>query len=458
MENIAKSHYSIEAEQAVLGALLFDNAALDVISDVITREDFYDHYHSNIYKTIQNIVNGGEIADELTVASSMEFIVDREDPDQGMPYLQKCLEGCFGIANARKYSKIVLEKSVLRKIAALSMGMYGDTESKKTSSEIIASVQEEIQKLLERQNSIEEGFKSFKDLLNENVSDLQELYANKDIGGISGLETGIKELDDITNGFQNSELIIVAGRPSMGKTALCMNIAEHVAVKVKKTVAVFSMEMQDKSLSLRTIGSNARINSEVLRSGHLEDNDWEKLSLGVGRLSDCPIYIDDTAALNAYQIASKAKALKKRLGDIGLIVIDYLQLMASIKKGKNNDTRANELAETTRALKQLAKELQCPIVVLSQLNRDLEKRPNKRPQMSDLRESGAIEQDADLILFIYRDEVYNETTEHKGIAEIIIGKQRNGRIGTVRTAFIGEYTRFENLKTYGDAYQSRYDL
>lgn len=452
MEDIAKSHYSIEAEQAVLGALLFDNASLDVISDVITHEDFYDPYHASIYKTIQTIVNGGEIADELTVASSMEFIVDRDDPDQGMPYLQKCLEGCFGIANARKYSKIVLEKSTLRQIAALSMGMYGATESKKTSTEIINSVQDAIQKLIERQNSIEEGFKKFKDLLNENVSDLQELYASKDLGGISGLETGIKELDDITNGFQKSDLIIIAGRPSMGKTALCMNIAEHVATKVNKSVAVFSMEMQDKSISLRTLGSNARINSEVLRSGDLKDSDWEKLSLGLGKLSDVPIYVDDAPALNAYQIASKAKALKKKIGEVGLIVIDYLQLMASIKKGKN-DTRANELAETTRALKQLAKELQCPVVVLSQLNRDLEKRPNKRPQMSDLRESGAIEQDADLILFIYRDEVYNkDTTQDKGIAEIIIGKQRNGRIGTIRTAFIGEYTRFENLQSYGSGY------
>ena len=288
-----------------------------------------------------------------------------------------------------------------------------------------------------------QGFVAIPSLLTQVVDRIETLYSRDNDSDVTGIATGFTDLDSMTSGLQPGDLIIVAGRPSMGKTAFSINIAEHVALEVTKPVAVFSMEMGGTQLAMRMIGSVGRLNQHTLRTGKLEDDDWSRMTHALGRLNDAPIFIDETAALNSLELRSRARRLHRQNGGLGLIVVDYIQLMSS-PSGKNSENRATEISEISRSLKSLAKELQVPVIALSQLNRSLEQRPNKRPIMSDLRESGAIEQDADLILFIYRDEVYNPDSPDKGKAEIIIAKQRNGPIGKVELTFRGEYTRFEN--------------
>ncbi len=438
-----KIHQSMEAEQAVLGALLIDNEALERVSDVLTVEDFYHDAHRVIYQHILTMVEKGEPADIVTVSASIEA-AGHLPGIGGFAYIVALAESVPSVLNARYYAGVVLEKYTLRKIDSLTHSVTSETQKSRNSMEIIELVNAETQKLSDRKHSLNQGFKVLKALLLENIQDLTDLTARSDFSGVSGLPTGLLDLDQITSGMQPGDLIVVAGRPSMGKTALAMNIAESAAVQEKKTVAVFSMEMQSKSISARILGSVAKVNSEAMRNGRLSDTDWERLSVAIGKINEAPLHIDETPALSVLQLAARAKRLRARVGDIGLIVVDYIQLMATSSTRKS-DTKANEVAEITRGLKALAKELNCPIIALSQLNRNLELRPNKRPIMSDLRESGAIEQDADVILFIYRDEVYHPDSDDKGIAEIIIAKQRNGRVGTIKTAFQGEYTRFTNL-------------
>lgn len=453
--NDKKIHFSIESEQAVLGALMIDNEVLERVSDVLTVADFYHDAHKVIYSQILKLIDELTPADVITVSEALRDAGLLESIG-AMPYIVKLADGVPGASNARYYAKIVLEKATLRKIDELSAEAVDATGSPLSSKDVINSMQLEYQKLLDRQESLDQGFKAIKPLLMQNVESLQDRYANFKEGTTvaeDSIETGFNSLDEITHGLRPGELIIVAGRPSMGKTAFSMNIAEYAAINNKKSVAIFSMEMQATDISCRLIGSVGRIDSGALRSGNLGDNDWERLSVALGKLNETKINIDETPALTVSQLSSRAKRLKAKIGKLDLIIVDYIQLMGSNKLNKN-ETRANEVAEITKGLKRLAKELQVPIIALSQLNRDLEKRPNKRPQMSDLRESGAIEQDADLILFLYRDEIYNPDSEQKGIAEIIIGKQRNGRIGTVRTAFHGEYTRFENLNNSYSNFES----
>jgi replicative DNA helicase len=291
-----------------------------------------------------------------------------------------------------------------------------------------------------------QGFIDIQPLLKEVVERIETLYNQDNQSDVTGIATGFHDLDEKTSGFQPGDLVIVAGRPSMGKTAFSLNIAEHVALTLQKPVAVFSMEMGGAQLAMRMLGSVGRLDQHKVRTGRLLDEDWSRLTHALGKLNDAPLFIDESAALNALELRARARRLHRQHGDLGLIVVDYLQLMSAASQGEN---RATEISEISRSLKALAKELHVPVVALSQLNRSLEQRPNKRPVMSDLRESGAIEQDADLILFIYRDEVYNPETQDKGIAEIIIGKQRNGPIGKVDLTFLGEYTRFESYAKSG---------
>jgi replicative DNA helicase len=291
-----------------------------------------------------------------------------------------------------------------------------------------------------------DGFRDIHQLLSQVMERVDMLYHRENPSDITGIPTGFNDLDQMTSGLQEGELIVVAGRPSMGKTALALNMGEHVAVETRLPVAVFSMEMSGTQLATRMLGSIGRLDQHKLRTGRLSDEDWNKLTNAVGKLHDAPIHIDETAALNALELRARARRLHRQYGKLGLIIVDYLQLMSASTQGEN---RATEISEISRSLKALSKELHVPVVALSQLNRSPEQRPNKRPVMSDLRESGAIEQDADLILFIYRDEVYNPDSPEKGRAEIIIGKQRNGPIGTINLTFLGQYTRFENYASAG---------
>ena len=442
------SNHLIEAEQAVLGAILKNNAALDAIADVLLPEDFYHGSHSAIYRAAIKLVNNAVCADPFTLASELDADGLLESIG-GITYLGELIEAPCTPQAARNYALAVLEKSAMRKIAELSEKMAVATTSTMRSNEIIEEIQAEVQRLADRKSSLEKGFKTMKQLVVENIDDLQRAHENYCDGKISGLSTGLIDLDEMLGGLQNSDLIVVAGRPSSGKTSLAMNMVEHIGLNLKENVAVFSLEMADKSLSKRMLCSVSRVESDKARRGNFDDKDFEKLSAGMGKLDLETIMIDDSPALTVQQITSKSKRLKARVGKLSAIVIDYLGLMG-VSSTSKTETRATQVAGITAGLKKLAKELNIPVVILSQLNRNLEARPNKRPMPSDLKESGAIEQDADVLLMVYRDEMYNPDTPDKGIAEIIVAKQRDGRVGTVRAAYIGEYTRFENLSRRGE--------
>jgi replicative DNA helicase len=342
----------------------------------------------------------------------------------------------------------VRDRSILRQLAATAGDIADSAYSPlgRSAKEILDQAEAKVLHIAEQGDRGVQQFAEIGKLLAEVVERIETLYNRDDPSDVTGVPTGYADLDRMTSGFQPGDLVIIAGRPSMGKTSLALNIGEHVALDTKMPVAVFSMEMGASQLALRMIGSVGRLDQHKLRTGRLAAEDWEKLSAALGRLSEAPILIDDTPALNAIEVRSRARRLAKTYGKLGLVIVDYLQLMQASSQGEN---RATEISEISRAMKSLAKELKVPVVALSQLNRSLEQRPNKRPVMSDLRESGAIEQDADVILFIYRDEQYNPDTQDKGVAEVIVGKQRNGPTGTVRLAFLGEYTRFENLAPSG---------
>lgn len=434
--------HSIEAEQSVLGGLLLDNSAFDRIGDAFSEADFYRDDHRRIFHHIVKLLQAGKPADVITVDEAIKSSEDR-DMTGGLAYLGALAQATPSAHNIRRYAEIVRERAVMRKLVEVGTEIADSALNPlgRDVGQMLDEAESKVLQIAEAGSRGRQGFLDIQPLLTQVMERIDMLYHRENQSNVTGVPTGYHDLDDRTSGFQEGDLIIVAGRPSMGKTAFALNIAEHVAVENRLPVAVFSMEMAGTQLAMRLLGSVGRLDQHKLRTGRLSDEDWNRLANAVGKLNDTPIHIDETPALNSLELRARSRRLHRQYGKLGLIVVDYLQLMQSSSQGEN---RATEISEISRSLKALAKELKVPVIALSQLNRGLEQRPNKRPIMSDLRESGAIEQDADLILFIYRDEVYNEGTADKGIAEIIIGKQRNGPIGTVRLTFLGEYTRFEN--------------
>jgi len=439
--------HSLEAEQSVLGGLLLDNDRADSVGDVITEADFYSEAHRLIYRHIVGLITDSRPADVVTLAEALSS-AQKLDYVGGLAYLAALVQNVPTAANIRHYAHIVRERSVLRQLAAaagqIAEAAYNPLS--RSAREVLDEAEAAVLHIAEQGARSSQGFEPIGKLLATVVEHIETLYNRDDPSPVTGVATGFSDLDKETAGLQPGDLIVVAGRPSMGKTALALNFAEHVALGLKLPVAIFSMEMGASQLALRMIGSVSRLDQQLLRTGRIAHDDWAKLSNALGRLHDAPILIDETPALTAIEVRSRARRAMKQYGMLGLVVVDYLQLMQATTTGEN---RATEISEISRSMKALAKELKVPVVALSQLNRSLEQRPNKRPVMSDLRESGAIEQDADVILFIYRDEVYNPETPDKGTAEIIIGKQRNGPIGMVRLTFLGEYTRFESFTKTG---------
>jgi replicative DNA helicase len=434
---------SIEAEQSVLGGLMLDNRCFDQIGDKLDPQDFYRKEHQLIFKAISDLTVESKPADVLTVS---EYLQNTGDLAQagGLAYIGTLAKNTPSTANVSAYAEIVRERSVMRRLLSvagdISRAVY-EPEGRNTV-ELLDFAERNIFAISEM-GSRSGGFQSLTKLLSGAVERIDKLYQSD--SAISGLPTGFTDLDGMTSGLQDADLIIVAGRPSMGKTSLAMNIAENVAVGQKLPVAIFSMEMPGEQLAMRMLASMSRINTHKIRTGKLNDDDWPRVTSTISLLAQAPIFIDDTPGLTPMELRARARRLKREHG-LALVLVDYLQMMQSFEGSEN---RATEVSHITRALKNLAKEINVPLIVMSQLNRSLEQRPNKRPVMSDLRESGSIEQDADVIFFIYRDEVYNDDSVDKGTAEIIISKHRNGPTGTVRLTFLGQYTKFENYISAG---------
>jgi replicative DNA helicase len=449
LDQIKLPPHSVEAEQSVLGGLLLEASALDKIADLMTDDDFYRHEHRLIYRQIVRLSEMAKPVDVITVAEALE-IAGELDKVGGLPYLGSLAQNVPSAANIRRYGEIVRERSIMRKLVEVGTDISSSAYSPagRDAAQLLDEAESKVFEIAEAGSRGKQGFMSMPPLLTQVVERIETLYGRDNQSDVTGTATGFTDLDRMTSGLQPGDFIIVAGRPSMGKTAFSINIAENVALDGKLPVAIFSMEMGASQLAMRMLGSVGKLNQHDLRTGRLQDDDWGRLTHALGRLNDAPVYIDESAALSALEVRARARRLHRQNNGLGLIVLDYLQLMSS-PGNKASENRATEISEISRSLKSLAKELHVPVIALSQLNRSLEQRPNKRPVMSDLRESGAIEQDADLILFIYRDEVYNSDSPDKGKAEIIIGKQRNGPIGKVELAFRGEYTRFDNLASGG---------
>ncbi len=436
--------HSIEAEQSVLGGVLLSDDSWDGVAELVAFSDFYRPDHRLIYRHMAKLAEANEPIDPVTVAEALNASGELENAG-GFAYLAELAKDTPSASNIRAYATVVRDRSALRHLiqAAQDIADSGYNPDGRSSDDLIDEAERKIMQITE-QGPKAGGPMDVNPLLTRAVERIDELYNSG--GDITGLSTGYDELDRMTSGLQRSDLVIVAGRPSMGKTSFAMNLVEHAVLNQDKPILVFSMEMPADQLIVRMLSSIGRIDQTRIRNGKLEQEDWPKLSGAVNKMKDVPLYIDDTPALTPTEIRSRARRVARETGGLGMIMVDYMQLMrvAGFSEG-----RTAEISEISRNLKAIAKEFDCPMVALSQLNRALEQRPNKRPVNSDLRESGAIEQDADVIMFIYRDEVYNEESPDKGIAEIIIGKQRNGPIGTCRLAFIGQYTRFENLAREG---------
>ncbi len=449
LDSLKLPPHSIEAEQSVIGGLLLENEALDKIADILSAQDFYQHDHKTIFQHISKLIEHNRPADIVTVAESLESTAELSSIG-GIAYLGALAQNTPTAANIRRYAEIVRERAIMRKLVVVGSGIADSAYNPngRDAQQLLDEAEAKIFQIAEGGQRSSQGFQDIKELLPQVAERIDMLFSRDNQSDVTGIPTGFSDLDSMTSGFQGGDLIIVAGRPSMGKTAFSLNIAENVALDTGLPVAVFSMEMASTQLAMRMIGSVGRLDQHRMRTGRLEDEDWEKLTTALGRLNEAPIFIDEGAGLSSFDVRARARRLHRQTGKLGLIVVDYLQLMAA-PAGKQGENRATEISEISRSLKALAKELDVPVVALSQLNRSVEQRPDKRPVMSDLRESGAIEQDADLILFIYRDEVYNPDSADKGTAEIIIGKQRNGPIGRVRLTFIGENTRFENFANAG---------
>ena len=439
-ESLKIPPHSIEAEQSVLGGLMLDNEAWMVIGDKISETDFYRQDHRLIFRAIAYLASQQKPLDVITLSEWLKENRSLEDAG-GLAYLATMAKDTPSAANISAYADIVREKSILRQLISVGTDITdsGYNTEGRDSRELLDQAERKVFEIAEQGSRNTKSFRDLKSLMKatlENIEVLSKLNST-----ITGVSTGYTDLDEMTSGLQKGDLVIVAGRPSMGKTTFSMNIAEYAAAHKKLPVAVFSMEMPAEQLTLRLLSSMGRVDQHRLRTGQLTDEDWPRIATAVKLFADVPMFIADSPALSPNEVRARSRRLVREHGQLGLIVLDYLQLMQGSGR---NENRTNEVSEISRSLKALAKELSTPIIVLSQLNRSLEQRPNKRPIMSDLRESGAIEQDADVIMFVYRDEVYNPDSAEKGSAEIIIAKQRNGPIGTCRLTFLGKYTRFEN--------------
>lgn len=445
--NLRIPPHSIEAEQSVLGGLLLDNHAWDRIGDVLKLEDFYRDDHRRIYRHIARLIEHNSPADVVTVHESIESSEDK-DKTGGLAYLGTLAQNTPSAHNIRRYGEIVRDRAVMRRLVTVGAEIADSAFNPqgKEVGQLLDEAESKVMEIAEKGSRSGEGFHNINQLLTQVMARVDELSRRDDASDVTGIPTGFNDLDSLTSGLQEGDLVIVAGRPSMGKTAFSLNIAENVALQTGLPIAIFSMEMAGTQIATRMIGSIGRVDQHKLRTARLSDEDWSHLTDAVGKLQAAPIHIDDTPALNSLELRARARRLHRQYGKLGLIIIDYLQLMSATGHGEN---RATEISEISRSMKALAKELKVPVVALSQLNRSLEQRPNKRPVMSDLRESGAIEQDADLILALYRDEVYNPDSADKGKAEILILKQRNGPIGIVNVTFLGQYTKFENYANPG---------
>ena len=439
-DNLKLPPHSIEAEQAVIGGLLLDNRAWEKIADRIHEKDFYRHDHRMIFRAIGALERKTQPFDVVTLS---ELLAQNEELEEagGLAYLGRLAKDTPSAANIVAYADIVRERSVLRQLIAVGTDIAdsGFRPEGRETTELLEHAEKSVFAIAEQKVRGQTGLRAISQVLSKTVEQIDHLFETK--GAVSGVASGFADLDKMTTGFQPGDLVIVAGRPAMGKTTFAMNVAETAAISGKLPVAVFSMEMPGEQLAMRLISSLGRIDQHHIRTGELTDEDWPRITSSISMLSETKLFIDDTPAMSPSEVRTRARRIKREHG-LGLVIIDYLQLM-QVAGGSEN--RATEISEISRGLKALAKELGIPVIALSQLNRGLEQRPDKRPVMSDLRESGAIEQDADIILFVYRDEVYNEDSPDKGMAEIIIGKQRNGPIGKVRLAFRGKYTRFDDF-------------
>ncbi|GAB3188190.1 replicative DNA helicase [Hydrogenophaga aquatica] len=438
--------HSVEAESSVLGGLLLDNGAWDRVGDLVSADDYYRHEHQLIFGAIAVLINGNKPADVITVFEQLQS-QGKADEVGGLPYLNSLAQYVPSAANIRRYAEIVRERAILRKLISVSddIATQAFNPKGKAVANILDEAEQKIFNIGEEGSRMKQGFQSMDSLVVDLLDRVQDMADNPN--DITGVPTGFIDLDRMTAGLQPGDLIVLAARPSMGKTAFAINIAEHVALNEGLPVAVFSMEMGAAQLAVRIVGSIGRINQGHLRTGKLTDDEWPRLTEAIERLRTVSLHIDETPGLTPSELRANARRLARQCGKLGLIVVDYLQLMSGTSS--DGDNRATELGEISRGLKMLAKELQCPVIALSQLNRSVEQRTDKRPMMSDLRESGAIEQDADIIMFIYRDEYYTkDACKEPGVAEIIIGKQRNGPTGTVKLAFLNMLTRFESLASY----------
>jgi replicative DNA helicase len=441
--------HSIEAESSVLGGLLLDNSAWDRMGDLLSDNDFYRHEHKLIFSAISTLINASKPADVITVFEQLQNQGKAEGMG-GLGYLNSLAQYVPSSSNIRRYAEIVRERSILRKLVTASDEIATNAFSPqgRAVEKILDEAEQKIFNIGEEGSRMKQGFQSMDTLVVDLMDRVQEMADNPN--DITGVPTGFYDLDRMTSGLQAGDLVVLAARPSMGKTAFAINIAEHVALNEGLPVAVFSMEMGAAQLAVRVVGSIGRIDQGHLRTGKLTDEEWPRLTDAIERLRTVSLHIDETPGLTPSELRANARRLARKCGKLGLIVVDYLQLMSG-SSGSDGDNRATELGEISRGLKMLAKELQCPVIALSQLNRGVEQRTDKRPMMSDLRESGAIEQDADIIMFIYRDDYYNKDSKDPGVAEIIIGKQRNGPTGAVRLTFLKPLTRFESLASGGDS-------
>lgn len=441
VESLKTRPHSMPAEQYVLGALMRSNKTWDDITSLLIEKDFYRKEHQFIFQAITHLAESQSPFDAVTVSDTLDRMGKSSPMGSWFFYVGTIINETSSAANIIAYANIVRDYSILRQLidVGTDISNFGFSPNNQKPQELLQEAEKRVLGIAEQVGRVG-GFQPIKTLLAHAVDKIENLFEQE--GHITGAATGFTDFDEKTSGLQPADLVIIAGRPSMGKTTIAMNIAENIAIRSKKPVAVFSMEMPGDSLVMRMMSSLGRIDQLNVRTGKLKEDEWPRLTSAINLLAATKFFIDDTPALTPMELSSRARRLAREHGQLGLIVVDYLQLMQSPSSG---DNRVQQISDISRSLKALAKELHVPVIALSQLNRNLEQRPNKRPVMSDLRESGAIEQDADLIVFVYRDEVYNEDSSDKGMAEIIIGKQRNGPLGVVRLTFLGKYTRFENF-------------
>lgn len=439
-ESLKIPPHSIEAEQSLLGGLMLDSKAWEEVADKVDEADFYRADHGLIFRTIKDLEDDNEPHDVVTLSERLDSRKELEQAG-GLAYLAALAENTPSAENIRFYASIVRDRSILRQLIHVGTDITnsGFNTQGRNPKDILDQAERLVFEIADQHARGRSGYRALRDLLSKAMERIQQLYEADN--PITGVATGFAKFDELTAGLQPADLVIIAGRPSMGKTAFAVNIAEHAAIKDSLPVAIFSMEMPGEQLAMRMMASLGRIDQHKIRTGKLSDEDWPRLTSALTMLSEVKLFIDDTPALTPNDLRARCRRIRRQHG-LGLVIVDYLQLM---KIPGTTENRATEISEISRSLKALAKEINAPVVALSQLNRSLEQRVDKRPVMSDLRESGAIEQDADLITFIYREEVYNEDTEKKGVAEIIVAKQRNGPIGKVELTFLGQYTRFENL-------------